>query len=67
MLLNPSPWDHLPFEDMIDESTTLSWLRKTLEGMNLSLDNIIIFDILPMLRESLRRDVLREGSEKLMN
>lgn len=38
MLLNPGPQDHVPFHEMLDRSTTLSWLRETLAGTQLGLE-----------------------------
>jgi hypothetical protein len=40
-------------------STTLSWLRKMLEQMQLGLDDVVIFDMFPMLRDDLRDDVIK--------
>ncbi|KAJ5971821.1 uncharacterized protein N7479_001739 [Penicillium vulpinum] len=57
MLLNPSWWDYLPFQEMVVESTTLSWLQETLAKMQLELDDVIIFDIFPMLPDDLMKDV----------
>ncbi|RMZ46294.1 hypothetical protein AFCA_012216 [Aspergillus flavus] len=60
LLLNPSPWDHLPFDEMVDESPTLSWLQKTLKELQLQLEDVIILDTFPMLRDKLRDDTLRQ-------
>ncbi|KAE8330396.1 hypothetical protein BDV39DRAFT_202197 [Aspergillus sergii] len=60
LLLNPSPWDHLPFDEMVDKSPTLSWLQKTLGGLQLQLDDVIILDTFPMLRDNLRNDTLTQ-------
>ncbi|KXG45149.1 uncharacterized protein PGRI_095800 [Penicillium griseofulvum] len=57
MLLNPSWGDYLPFQEMVVESTTLSWLQETLAKIQLELDDVIIFDIFPMLRDELLKDV----------
>ncbi|KAK6824296.1 hypothetical protein RU639_005032 [Aspergillus parasiticus] len=60
LLLNPSPWDHLPFDEMVDKSPTLSWLRETLGELQLQLDDVIILDTFPMLRDDLRDDTLSQ-------
>ncbi|GMG01515.1 unnamed protein product [Aspergillus oryzae] len=60
LLLNPSPWDHLPFDEMVDESPTLSWLQKTLKELQLQLEDVIILDTFPMLRDDLRDDTLSQ-------
>ncbi|KAB8213194.1 hypothetical protein BDV33DRAFT_185227 [Aspergillus novoparasiticus] len=59
MLLNPSPWDHLPHAEMVDLSTTLTWLEDTLQMAQLALQDVIIFDMFPMVRDDLleRTDV----------
>jgi hypothetical protein len=59
MLLNPSPWDHLPHPEMVDLSTTLAWVENTLRRARLALTDVIIFDIFPMVRDDLleRTDV----------
>ncbi|KAI9035451.1 uncharacterized protein KD926_003477 [Aspergillus affinis] len=49
LLLNPSEWDNLPWNDMIRESPTLSWLQRTLEPLGLTLRDIIIIDVFPLL------------------
>ncbi|KAL3430026.1 hypothetical protein BDV09DRAFT_200042 [Aspergillus tetrazonus] len=61
MLLNPSPCDHKPFLDMVEMSDTLSWLRVTLEKMQLSLDDVIIFDMFPMVQKDLLEATEQEG------
>ncbi|KAL4744733.1 hypothetical protein BDW72DRAFT_187924 [Aspergillus terricola var. indicus] len=64
MLLNPSPLDHIPFQDMVEMSDTLSWLQETLAGMHLSIDDVIIFDMFPMLRKDLLEATEQEGRAK---
>lgn len=59
MLLNPSSWDHLEFDEMEGMSTTLTWLREMLAQVQLGLDDVIIFDMFPMLRDDLRNDVMK--------
>lgn len=59
MLLNPSSWDHLEFDEMEEMSTTLTWLREMLAQVKLGLDDVIIFDMFPMLRDELRDDVMK--------
>ncbi|KAE8367493.1 hypothetical protein BDV27DRAFT_123778 [Aspergillus caelatus] len=58
LLLNPSPWDYLPFDEMLRKSPTLSWLQEILRNMGLQLDDVIILDTFPMLQDSLRDDIL---------
>lgn len=60
LLLNPSPWDHLPFDEMVDKSPTLSWLQETLAELQLQLDDVIILDTFPMLQDDLRDDTLSQ-------
>ncbi|KAE8132745.1 hypothetical protein BDV38DRAFT_260380 [Aspergillus pseudotamarii] len=60
LLLNPSPWDHLSFDDMLRKSPTLSWLQKILQSMGLQLADVIILDTFPMLRDNLRDDILEQ-------
>lgn len=50
MLLNPSRRDHLAFEEMVSELTTLSWLQDILAEMQLGLDDVIIIDMFPSKR-----------------
>ncbi|KAB8245504.1 hypothetical protein BDV35DRAFT_356638 [Aspergillus flavus] len=45
---------------MVDESPTLSWLQKTLKELQLQLEDVIILDTFPMLRDKLRDDTLRQ-------
>ena len=58
LLLNPSPWDHLSFDEMLRKSPTLSWLQKILQSTGLQLDDVIILDTFPMLQDDLRDDIL---------
>lgn len=60
MLPNPSSWDHLQFDEMEKMSTTLSWLRKMLAQIQLGLDDVITFDMFPMLRNDLLDDVMEQ-------
>ncbi|PYH81371.1 hypothetical protein BO82DRAFT_416105 [Aspergillus uvarum CBS 121591] len=53
LLLNPSNWDYLPFEEMVDNSTTLCWLEGTFAGEGLGLDDVIICDSFPMITDDL--------------
>lgn len=53
MLLNPSPCDHLPHAEMVDMSTTLTWVENTLQMARLALPDVIIFDMFPMVRDNL--------------
>jgi hypothetical protein len=60
MLLNPSQKDHLPFQTMVSQSTTLSWLRDMLAEMQLGLDEVIVFDMFPILPDDLLEHVLQK-------
>ncbi|KAJ5335811.1 uncharacterized protein N7506_005747 [Penicillium brevicompactum] len=48
LLLNPSPLDYLPFDEMLEESPTLLWLQEVLRPKNLTIRDIILFDTIPM-------------------
>ncbi|KAF7592485.1 hypothetical protein BBP40_000220 [Aspergillus hancockii] len=50
MLLNPSPCDHLPYGEMVDQSTTLTWVEEGLQPAKLTLSDVIIFNMFPMVR-----------------
>ncbi|OGM42776.1 hypothetical protein ABOM_008194 [Aspergillus bombycis] len=60
LLLNPSPFDDLVFHRMVDKSPTLSWLEETLGKVELQLEDVIIIDTFPMLRDTLRDDILSQ-------
>ena len=49
MLLNPSGLDYLPWDDMVDESPTLTWLRRVLQPLGFTLKEIIIIDVFSLL------------------
>lgn len=66
MLLNPSPWDHLVFHEMVDRSPTLSWVQETLARTQLGLNNVIIFDTFPMLWEDVLERMGPAKQEKLV-
>lgn len=51
LLLNPSPLDHLPFDEMLEESTTLLWVQDVLQPMRLTIQDIIVFDTFPMVTD----------------
>lgn len=71
LLLNPSPVDGLPLDEMVERSPTLSWLRETLESMHLTIRDVIILDTFPMATDALmdrlnnedRRQFARETFE----
>jgi hypothetical protein len=48
LLINPKN-DHLPFKEMVLSTQTLKWLKQTLEQLGLTLDNIIIMELFPIL------------------
>lgn len=49
MLINPTGWDYLPWDEMIQHSDTLRWLQQTLEPLGFTLRDIIIVDAVPLL------------------
>jgi hypothetical protein len=51
MLLNPSGFDHLPWDEMVQESPTLSWLQQVLETLGFTLRDIIIIDACSLLTD----------------
>jgi hypothetical protein len=53
MLLNPSPSDHLPYGEMVGQSTTLTWVQNSLQPAQLALPDVIIFDMFPMVQDDL--------------
>lgn len=62
LLLNPSGWDHLPWDEMVQNSPTLTWLQQTLEPWGFTLRDIIIIDAFPFLAD---RKMAMESAEKL--
>lgn len=44
--------DHLPYDKMIAETPALRWLQDCLQCHGLSLDDVMILDLLPMLSEA---------------
>ncbi|RDH26790.1 hypothetical protein BDQ94DRAFT_164198 [Aspergillus welwitschiae] len=53
LLLNPSPFDVLGYEQMFQKSPTLGWLEKNLEVMKLELHNVIVVDTFQMVSDEL--------------
>ncbi|KAL4924634.1 uncharacterized protein BDV17DRAFT_284571 [Aspergillus undulatus] len=49
LLLNPSPFDVLGYEQMVQQSPTLGWMEKSLEVMKLGLRDVIVMDMFPMV------------------
>ncbi|KAH1419484.1 hypothetical protein KXX32_008755, partial [Aspergillus fumigatus] len=64
MLLNPSPCDHLPYGEMVDQSTTLTWVEDSLQPAKLTLSDVIIFDMFPMVRDDILKCV--EEADRLV-
>ncbi|OQE18072.1 hypothetical protein PENFLA_c022G07348 [Penicillium flavigenum] len=50
LLLNPKN-DLLPFDEMVDQTPTLTWLEDVLDEIGLGLDDVIIMDLFPMLTD----------------
>jgi hypothetical protein len=53
LLLNPSPFDDLEYEDMVQQSPTLGWLEENLELLKLELRDVIVLDTFPMVTDEL--------------
>ncbi|PYH50341.1 uncharacterized protein BO96DRAFT_491635 [Aspergillus niger CBS 101883] len=53
LLLNPSPFDVLGYEQMVQQSPTLGWLEKNLEVLKLKLHDVIVMDTFPMVTDKL--------------
>ncbi|RDK41115.1 hypothetical protein M752DRAFT_319859 [Aspergillus phoenicis ATCC 13157] len=53
LLLNPSPFDVLGYEQMVQQSPTLGWLEKNLEVLKLKLHDVIVMDTFPMVTDIL--------------
>lgn len=51
MLLNPSGVDYLPWDEMVDESPTLTWLQQVLQPLGFTLKEIIIIDVFSLLTD----------------
>lgn len=51
MLLDPCPWKHIPFRDMVEMSDTLSWIQVTLAGVQLIIDDVISLICSPWSRK----------------
>lgn len=43
--------DPLPFDEMADQTPTLTWLEGVLNGISLGLDDVIIMDLFPKLTD----------------
>jgi hypothetical protein len=50
LLLNPKN-DLLPFDKMVEQTSTLAWLEEILHDIGLGLDDVIIMDLFPMLTD----------------
>ncbi|GIK07282.1 hypothetical protein Aspvir_002940 [Aspergillus viridinutans] len=59
VLTNPKN-DDLPFDDMVTETSTLSWLKNVLHSCGLTLEDVMIMDLFPMLSDN-RLDALDES------
>src|SRR5271155_1927530 len=60
LLQNPS-WNHdwKSFRDMVDKCQTLSWLEKVLHAFGLTVNDVIILDICPLLSDQWMRKNLQ--------
>ena len=53
ILLNPSDESEcLPFPEMVKKSPTLSWIQDTLSATGLSISDVVIWDMCPLLCDS---------------
>ncbi|KAJ5917534.1 hypothetical protein N7466_011088 [Penicillium verhagenii] len=53
LLLNPSGFDVSEYEEMVQQSPTLLWLKDNLEILNLELHDVIVLDTFPMVTDGL--------------
>jgi hypothetical protein len=53
LLLNPSPFDDLEYEEMVQQSPTLGWLEENLNMLKLELPDVIVLDTFPMVTNKL--------------
>ncbi|KAJ5987677.1 hypothetical protein N7522_011925 [Penicillium canescens] len=51
LLLNPSFWDFLPWDHMIQNSPTLAWIQEVLGRWGFTLRDIIVIDAVPLLTD----------------
>lgn len=65
LLLNPSRFDDLEFEEMVTRSSTLLWLRENLEILKLEMPDVIVLDTFPMITDELlaSKQFLEDWSE----
>jgi hypothetical protein len=62
MLLNPAPkHESLPFDTMVTRCKTLRWIEDVLFGIGLSLADVIILDICPLLGSDRIKQLDEEG------
>lgn len=66
LLPNPSDWDHLPPDEMIEISPTLSWMRDALQQTQLTLADVIILDTFPMVTNDLLESVDQKDRQELV-
>lgn len=63
LLLNPSRWDYLPWDQMIQESPTLTWIQEILGRWGFTLRDIIIIDAVPLLTDQ-RMDAMDDADKE---
>jgi hypothetical protein len=63
VLLNPSNFDQLLFDEMVRNSPTLRWLKDMLESLSLTLEDIIVIDCFSLLTDEKMDDM--EDDEKV--
>jgi hypothetical protein len=49
LLQNPTRFDDLSFEEMVEKSPTLQWTQNTLQDMGLQLNDVSVLDTFPMV------------------
>jgi hypothetical protein len=67
LLLNPSNWDRLPWDEMVSRSPTLSWLQEVLMVFGFTLRDIVIIDAFPMLTDGKVDAMEAEEKRRLSN
>ncbi|KAL4781041.1 hypothetical protein BJX76DRAFT_363898 [Aspergillus varians] len=66
LLLNPSSWGHLPADEMVEASSTLSWMRHALQQTQLTLTDVILLNMLPMVTNELLKSVEQKDRPELV-
>lgn len=67
LLLNPSPLDHLPPDEMIEGSQTLSWIRDALQPMQLTFRDVIVLDMFSMATDVFMDDLGKKDQAQFVD